>query len=100
MYATAFSQLTSTGLTVTLNDIYYFISPFPWGKVDAPSSLLTGVPTVVGFKPVTVIQEPVPESDIRQLLLNWTVIDDVYQPSFSEAIFLVGSGGKDGAATR
>jgi hypothetical protein len=90
LYATTISHLTSTGLTVALNDINYFISPFPWGKVDAPSPLLAGVPTVVGFKPVTVIREPVPESDIRQLLLNWTVIDDVYQPSFSEAIFLGG----------
>jgi hypothetical protein len=94
LYATAISHLTSTGLTVTLNNVYYFISPFPRGKVDAPSSLLAGVPTVVGFKPVTVIQEPVAESDIRQLLLNWTVIDDVYQPSFSEAIFVAGPGSK------
>ncbi|KAL2136157.1 hypothetical protein VTI74DRAFT_5210 [Chaetomium olivicolor] len=89
------ASLASTGLSVTLNDVPYFVSPFSAGKVDVQRRSLDKVPDVVGFKPVTVVKDRVPRSDISQLLSNWTVIDDVYQPAFSEAIFVAETrGGK------
>lgn len=88
----ASAKLASTGLSVTLNDVYYFVSPFSSGKVETPRSL-SKVPDVVGFKPVTVIQDRVSQKEVSALLTNWTAIDDVFQPAFAEAIFLAESKG-------
>ncbi|KAH8907625.1 glutamyl-tRNA amidotransferase [Coniochaeta sp. PMI_546] len=87
------AQLVSTGLSVTFNDVYYFISPYSAGKLDESSTSvsLTKVPSVFGFKPVTVVQEAVARSDLTALFANWTVIDDVFQPGFSQAVFLAGA---------
>ncbi|KAL2198288.1 amidase signature domain-containing protein [Corynascus similis CBS 632.67] len=90
--STASAQLASTGFSVTLNNVYYFISPFSSGKVDFPKESLSTVPAVIGLKPVTVIRDSVSQTDVSELLANWTTVDDVYQPAFSEAIFLVAPG--------
>lgn len=86
--STAAAQLVSTGLSVSLNDVYYFVSPFPSGKVDVSRESLRSVPEVFGLKPVTVVRDAVAWSDLAELFSNWTAIDDVYQAAFSEAIFL------------
>lgn len=93
---TTSAQLASTGLSVTLNNVYYFVSPFSSGKVDVPGNSLLKIPQVLGFVPVTVVQDRVAHSDLSKVLGNWTAIDDVYQPAFSEAIFLAESGGGKG----
>ncbi|KAJ4290080.1 hypothetical protein N0V88_006586 [Collariella sp. IMI 366227] len=84
----ASAKLASTGLSVTLNDISYFVSPFASGRIDVPTRSLNKVPDVVGFKPVTIVQDRVSQQDISRLLTNWTSVDDVYQPAFGEAIFV------------
>lgn len=86
------AQLVSTGLSVTFNDVYYFISPYATGKIPDSSIAvaLTKVPSVFGFKPVSVVQG-VAASDLSTLFANWTAIDDVYQPAFSQAVFLAGA---------
>ncbi|KAK4126979.1 amidase signature enzyme [Parathielavia appendiculata] len=89
--ATASAVLTSTGLSVRLNNVDYYISPFSSGKVFVPKCSLKKVPEVVGFKPVTVVQGPLIQSDLSQLFSNWTLADDVWQPAFSEAIFMAES---------
>ncbi|KAJ7935932.1 amidase signature domain-containing protein [Mycena leptocephala] len=90
------AQLVSTGLSVTFNDVYYYISPYTSGKlVISPvvEALFFSVPGVYGFKPVTVVQEAVPLSRIPSLISNWTAIDDVFQPAFGKAVFLAGAAG-------
>ncbi|KAK4099405.1 glutamyl-tRNA amidotransferase [Parathielavia hyrcaniae] len=89
--ASASAVLTSTGLSVKLNDVNYYVSPFSSGKVVVPRCSLGKVPDVVGFKPVTVVQGAFAQSDLPQLFANWTAIDDVWQPAFSEAIFMAES---------
>ncbi|KAF8191046.1 amidase signature domain-containing protein [Mycena galopus ATCC 62051] len=85
------AQLRSTGLSVVFNDVPYYISPYASGKlVISPMASLSSVPSVYGFKPVTVVQEAVRLSGISSLLSNWTAIDDVFQSAFAEAIFLAG----------
>ncbi|KAJ7314350.1 amidase signature domain-containing protein [Mycena albidolilacea] len=86
-------QLVSTGLSIMFNDVYYYISPYSSGKLVISPTSLSSVPSVYGFKPVTVVQEAVTLSGIPSLLSNWTAIDDVFQPAFSEAIFLTGAVG-------
>ncbi|KAJ7764681.1 hypothetical protein B0H14DRAFT_2971118 [Mycena olivaceomarginata] len=58
------AQLVSTGLSVMFNDL------------SVSSTSLSNVPSVYGFKPVTVVQEAVTLSGIPSLLSNWTAIDD------------------------
>ncbi|KAJ7828767.1 amidase signature domain-containing protein [Mycena olivaceomarginata] len=86
-------QLVSTGLSVMFNDIYYYISPYSSGKLVISPTSLSSVPSVYGFKPVTVVQEAVTLSGIPSLLSNWTANDDVFQSAFAEAIFLTGAVG-------
>ncbi|KAJ6473807.1 amidase signature domain-containing protein [Mycena sanguinolenta] len=85
------AQLVSTGLSVLFNDVYYYISPYSSGKLVISPTSLPNVPSVHGFKPVTVVQEAVTLSEIPSLLSNWTAIDDVFRPVFAEAIFLAGA---------
>ncbi|KAF7342185.1 Amidase 1 [Mycena venus] len=87
------AQLVSTGLSVMFNDVYYYISPYSSGELVISLTSLSSVPSVYGFKPVTVVQEAVTLSGIPSLLSNWTAIDDVFQPEFAEAIFLAGAVG-------
>lgn len=87
--SSTYAQLVSTGLSVTFNDVYYFISPYSSGKVDVTSvSALSKVPTVVGFKPVTVVQGATAQSDLAGLFSTWEKTDDVYQTGFSQAVYL------------
>lgn len=88
----ASAQLTSNGLSVTLNHVYYFISPFSSGRVLVKPTAFSAVPQVFGFKPVTVVQGAIAQEALPSLFANWTAIDDVFQPAFAQAIFLSGSG--------
>jgi len=84
------AQFSSTGLSVTLKDVHYFISPFSVGKVSVDNKELrelSKLPGVFDFRPVTVVPEA-KESDLTKLFSSWTSIDDVFQPAFAQAIFL------------
>jgi len=89
--ATSSAQLLSTGLSVTFNDVYYYISPYSSGKLDIGASELSSVPSVYTFRPVTVVHGAVAKSDLPSLIQNWTSTDDVFQEGFAEAIFLSGA---------
>jgi hypothetical protein len=66
--------------------------------VDVPGTkYLSKVPDVFGFKAVTVVQDRVSTSDLSKLFSSWSAMDDVYQPAFSEAIFLAQSKGGKGS---
>ncbi|KAK1462130.1 hypothetical protein CMEL01_14097 [Colletotrichum melonis] len=85
------ADLTSTGASLLLNDIYYFVSPFSQGNPSNSSSFnIKSLPRAFGFTPVTVVAEPLPKSSLPSLFANWTSQDDVWQPAFLGAIFLAG----------
>ncbi|KAF4783370.1 hypothetical protein HER10_EVM0009266 [Colletotrichum scovillei] len=87
----AAADLTSTGASLLLNDIYYFVSPFSQGNPTNSSSFnIKSLPRAFGFTPVTVVAEPLPKSSLPSLFANWTSQDDVWQPAFLGAIFLAG----------
>jgi hypothetical protein len=88
----SYAGLVSTGLSVTFNDVYYFVSPYSSGKVTTSSvSALSKVPSVFGFKPVTVVQGAVAQAQLPALFTTWASTDDVFQPAFAQAVFLAGS---------
>ncbi|KAK1510333.1 uncharacterized protein CCOS01_15164 [Colletotrichum costaricense] len=87
----AAADLTSTGASLLLNDIYYFVSPFSQGNPSNSSSFnIKSLPRAFGFTPVTVVAEPLPKSSLPSLFANWSSQDDVWQPAFLGAIFLAG----------
>ncbi|RAK75680.1 glutamyl-tRNA(Gln) amidotransferase, subunit A [Aspergillus fijiensis CBS 313.89] len=83
------ARLVSTGMSVTLQDIDYFISPYAAGNVTVSSALLSNVPSVNGFAPVTVVQEDTTElSSLSSLFSTWSTKDDVFTDAFLDAVFV------------
>lgn len=87
---TVSGRFESSGLSVKLNDVDYFISPFPQGKAYGRPLDAKAYNGQFGFVPVTVVAEP--RNDIADLVTNWTTIDDVWQPGFLTTIILAGFG--------
>lgn len=85
------AQLVSTGLSVTLDHIDYFVSPYPAGNVTVSAAFLKDVPSVNGFYPVTVVQGETAEvSSLPSLFSTWTDVDDVFTPAFLGAVLVRG----------
>jgi hypothetical protein len=84
----ALGQLTSTGFSVTLSDIQYFVSPYAAGNVTVDVSTLASASAIHGFYPVTVIQQEVAAQDLAAVVENFTATDDVFQKAFMQAVFL------------
>ncbi|KAI6351943.1 hypothetical protein MCOR25_009659 [Pyricularia grisea] len=87
----ASAHLESTGISVKLNDVDYYISPFSAVNVTVGLDQLKDVPSVFGFKPVTVVGTPTVKSDLAALFKNWTSTDDVFNHGFIGAVFLAGA---------
>ena len=81
-------QLSSTGLTVNLDGIHYFVSPYSVGNVSVDGTSLSSAASIHGFYPVTVIQQEITTQDIPAVIQNFTKADDVFQPAFLQAILL------------
>ncbi|KAI8245846.1 Amidase 1 [Colletotrichum sp. SAR 10_99] len=90
----AVADLVTTGASLKLDDVYYFVSPFSQGKPSNASLDLKTLPRAFGFTPITVVAEAVASHDLTSLFSNWTAQDDVWQPAFLNAIFLAGAGPK------
>ena len=88
--STGSRQLTSTGLTASINGIDYYVSPYPAGSLlSAVCPSITALPSVLGFVPVTVLQDSgVSTESLGRLFSNWTVTDDVFQSGFLGAVLL------------
>lgn len=84
----ASSQLAGSGLSVVLNDINYYISPFSSGYVTSDLPLLSSIDSIYGFAPVTIVQERVTAAELGTLFSNWSTVDDVFQSGFTAAVFL------------
>ncbi|KAJ2899837.1 glutamyl-tRNA amidotransferase [Zalerion maritima] len=83
------SQLVSTGASVSLDGIYYYISPYSEGKISGGFlSGLDSIPSAFGFKPITIVAESVGVDALTSLFTNWTAADDVFQPAFMQGLFL------------
>ena len=80
-------SLSSAGLTVVLNDISYYVSPYAVGNVIVNSSALAGSASVNGFYPITVLADSVSSSELGSLVQNFTAADDVFQEAFLQVIY-------------
>ncbi|KAJ5232560.1 centractin- actin- protein of the dynactin complex [Penicillium chermesinum] len=92
----AFSAITvsgrfvSTGASVQLNDVHYFIPPFSQGQIYDPLELRK-YSNASTFVPVSIVAQPCTEDELHDLFANWTSQDDVWQPGFLETVFLATS---------
>lgn len=95
LYSVAFStlayatpNLVSTGLTVQLNDVSYFISPHAHGKASIQPRLLQSCTSIYGFVPVSVVKNEVSPTELPRVVSSWATMDDVFQPAFLQAILM------------
>jgi hypothetical protein len=79
-------SLTSNGLSVTLNDIPYFVSPYVAGNVTVNVTALSKSTSVNGFYPITVVQDAISSSELPGLVKNFTSSDDVFQTAFTQGM--------------
>ncbi|KAF1989847.1 amidase signature enzyme [Aulographum hederae CBS 113979] len=76
------ASVCTTGFTVSLNDIYYYVPPIPVSTI--PSRRGSN-----GFTPITVVSvtgSSFSSSDLAATVSNFTATDDVYQEAFASEI--------------
>ncbi|KAJ6785670.1 hypothetical protein PWT90_00963 [Aphanocladium album] len=83
--AVAASKVVSTGSTVSVGTIHYFVPPWSVGKVGAP------IEDNDGLLPVTVVnaKTSVNASRLSEITKNFLESDDVIQQDFLKVVYLV-----------
>lgn len=77
-----------SGFSVKVDNVHYFVSPYPAGLAYNGSLEAMRPQAQLGFVPATVASEP--GDDLEALFRNWTVKDDVWQPGFLDTVLLAG----------
>lgn len=86
VFVAAGASLTSTGFTVDLNGLSYYIPPSPVATIAVPRGFQEEL-----FTPITVMTTPdvsVDSSYIAAGIANFTATDDVYQDGFSDYVYV------------
>lgn len=80
------AALLTTGTTVFLNDVAYYIPPMPVATLPFPKTLSTKS----AFVPITILRTAgdIATADVSSLVANFANVDDVYQPAFLEHTFI------------
>lgn len=79
-------SLISNGLSVTLNGVSYYVSPYAAGHVSVNAIALSKSTSVHGFHPITIVQATVSSSELPGLLKNFSSSDDVFQTAFTQGM--------------
>jgi len=79
-------SLASNGLSITLNEIPYYVSPYAAGNVTVNLTVLSKSASVNGFYPITVVQDVISSSELPGLVKNFTLSDDVFQTAFAQGM--------------
>ncbi|CAH0025316.1 unnamed protein product [Clonostachys rhizophaga] len=78
------ASITSTGSTIVLNNVPYYISPHSVGSIALEIHALDSIDCVFGFAPVSVLPPGTQPDDISRVFTSWNATDDVFQPGFSQ----------------
>ena len=93
-------SFVSTGSTVMLNDISYYIPASSIATIQIRSNQLSSFSSALGLVPLTVFSTSsltFNQGDLEVIIGNYTAIDDVFQAGFLESmlrqfpLFLFGS---------
>ncbi|KAK0252698.1 hypothetical protein LTR54_009003 [Friedmanniomyces endolithicus] len=80
---------TSTGQTVELDGISYYLPGTPVCTISTHGPLHEMAQSSGGLTPLTVVTASGPgSSDLRSIISNWTTIDDVFSAGFLEAVYI------------
>lgn len=77
--------LTSNGMTVTLNDIPYYVPASPIATVECDAKRLGAITSVAGLVPLTVIETSAltfSQNDFDATVARYMASDDVFQTGF------------------
>lgn len=80
-------SLSSSGSSVSLDGIPYFISPYSSGTLPLEGLDLSTCVSVGGLYPVTLLSDAAAESNISVLMETFIVEDDVFQAGFMQSTF-------------
>jgi hypothetical protein len=78
-------SLSSSGSSVVLNDIPYFIPPYASGKVPLDIDSLKECVSVGGLYPVTLITTSETNGNFSTLVESFAAKDDVFQSGFLQS---------------
>ena len=84
------TQLISTGMTVILNDIPYYIPAAPVATIHIRPNQLNAGTSAAGLVPLTVVETTsltLTQSDLEAIIANYTASDDVFQTGFLEGTY-------------
>jgi hypothetical protein len=62
--------------------MFYYISPYAAGKTSVDTKALSGLASINGFYPITVLPSTVTPSQLRTLIEGFIASDDVFQTAF------------------
>jgi hypothetical protein len=81
------ASLLSSGSSVNLDGIPYFISPYSSGKLSLEEVNVSGSLSVGGLYPITLLNNATAMSDFTALIESFVAEDDVFQTGFLQSMF-------------
>jgi hypothetical protein len=82
-------SLSSSGSSVSLDDIPYFISPYSSGKLSLDGLDVSSCVSVGGLYPITILIDVITEGDFSSLVESFEGEDDVFQHGFLQSMSIV-----------
>ena len=79
-------SLSSSGFSVSIDGISYFVSPYTSGKVSLDELDLLACVSVGGLYPITVLSNVTVESNFSVLMERFIAEDDVFQIGFLQSM--------------
>ncbi|KAJ4263392.1 hypothetical protein NW762_006211 [Fusarium torreyae] len=76
-------QVISTGSTLLLNNIPYYVSPHAVGNITLQSDISDAMNDASGFVPVSVLPSASQLNDLNDTFTDWIGVDDVFQSGFT-----------------
>jgi hypothetical protein len=80
-------SLSSSGSSVSLDGIPYFVSPYSLGKLSLEEVDVSGSVSVGGMYPITLVSNATAVSDFTALIESFVAEDDVFQTGFLQSMF-------------
>jgi hypothetical protein len=81
------ASLLSSGSSVNLDGIPYFISPYSSGKLSLEEVDVSGSLSAGGLYPITLLNNVTAMSDFNALIGSFVAEDDVFQTGFMQSMF-------------
>ncbi|UNI13623.1 hypothetical protein JDV02_000348 [Purpureocillium takamizusanense] len=85
-------KFVSTGSTVQLNGIPYYIPPSPIGHVEVQLPVTSDGPDPLPITIINSVAKTFGSADLESIKTQFSRLDDVFQPGFLNALYIQGPG--------